>query len=83
MWQRIRCWLGKHDWRPQFVHDNLFEVCRSCRRTDWFGAATGANDKKRCAYCEGEFSEDSLDYSSGDPACAPCQQLFGSKLKGQ
>ena len=32
--------------------------------------------KEKCAFCEGEFPESALNYSSGDPACAPCQKLF-------
>ena len=30
----------------------------------------------KCSYCEGEFPESALNYSSGDPACAPCQEAF-------
>ena len=28
---------------------------------------------EKCAYCEGFFPESALNYSGGDPACAPCQ----------
>ena len=34
--------------------------------------------KGKCAYCEGEFPERALNYSSGDPACA-CQKTFNPK----
>lgn len=30
----------------------------------------------KCAWCEREFPEGSLNYSSGDPACAACQKVF-------
>ena len=33
----------------------------------------------RCAFCGGEFPEDALNHSSGDPACAPCQKVFDPK----
>ena len=32
--------------------------------------------KDKCAFCEGEFPERALNYSSGDPACAPCHEAF-------
>ena len=32
----------------------------------------------RCAYCKGTFPEDALNYSSGDPACAPCLLRYGA-----
>ena len=33
----------------------------------------------KCAYCEGEFPHSALNYSSGDPACAACQNTFNPK----
>ena len=35
--------------------------------------------KEKCAFCEGEFPESALNYSSGNPACAPCQKVFDPK----
>ena len=36
----------------------------------------GDSQKGKCAFCEGEFPDSALNYSSGDPACAPCQKVF-------
>ena len=36
-------------------------------------------EKAQCAWCGGEFPEDALDHSSGDPACAACQRTFNPK----
>lgn len=35
----------------------------------------------KCAYCEGQFPEDALNYSSGDPACANCQVRAPAPLR--
>ena len=46
--------------------------------------ATGESRPKtdRCAYCEGEFPEDALNYRSGDLACKPCQvTIAGQPLR--
>ena len=37
------------------------------------------SQKSKCAYCEGEFPESALNYSSGNPACAACQNTFNPK----
>ncbi len=34
------------------------------------------SQKGKCAFCEAEFPKSALNYSSGDPACAPCQKAF-------
>ena len=34
------------------------------------------SQKGKCAFCEGEFPDSALNYSSGNPACAPCQKVF-------
>ena len=39
----------------------------------------GDSQKGKCAFCEGEFPDSALNYSSGDPACAACQQTFNPK----
>ena len=40
---KILCWFG-HKWRQQWVHMHLFNVCRRCRRIEWSGSLTDAND---------------------------------------
>ena len=37
------------------------------------------SQKSKCAYCEGEFPDRALNYSSRDPACAACQKTFNPK----
>lgn len=37
----------------------------------------------KCAMCEGTFPEAALNYSSGDPACAPCQKAFVEEAKSR
>ena len=37
------------------------------------------SQNSKCAFCEGKFPESALNYSSGDPACAPCQKVFDLK----
>lgn len=40
----IRCWFGRHDWRQQWVHMHLFNICRRCKRLEWAGAMSGADE---------------------------------------
>ena len=37
------------------------------------------SQKGKCAFCEGEFPDSALNYSSGDQACAACQKTFNPK----
>ena len=37
------------------------------------------SQKGKCAFCEGEFPDSALNYSSGDPACSACQKAFNPK----
>ena len=41
---KILCLIGSHDWRQQWVHMHLFNACRRCRRIEWAGSLTDAND---------------------------------------
>ena len=38
-----------------------------------------APTKVRCAWCDGEFPEDALNWSSGDPACESCHDTVSTK----
>ena len=60
---------------PDVVADFVSELVTISRRIE--AASKPATD--RCVFCEGDFPEDALNYSSGDPACAPCQVQFGDK----
>ena len=37
------------------------------------------SQKGKCAFCEGEFPDSALNYSSGNPACSACQKAFNPK----
>ena len=61
------------------ITEELRDAIRQVVREELEAERRAGPRTARCAWCRGEFPEDALDHSSGDPACASCQKAFNPK----
>ena len=68
---------GPHYFRRRklAIDDTLRQTIREIVREELDLLRQQEPKKGKCAWCEGEYPEDALNYSSGDPACASCHAM--------